>query len=164
MRFRDRGYHGVGSGWRADYEASIGGKEARGAKQWIGEPDVLSRIRKLGEPAVLRGRSARPLGDVPEEQNGNFMQVLEGDEEAVRGLYERIAEDPRHGGEITLQEGFVEERQFPDWSMGFRDLDSPEARADPAYNEYLNAPLTGREFSGQPSRAQKLLLTFKRTM
>ena len=97
-------------------------------------------------------------------KDGNFMQVLEGDEEAVRGLYARIAADPRHGGEITLQEGFAEGRQFPDWSMGFRDLDSPEARADPAYNEFLNAPLTGQEFSGQPSRAQKLLLTFKRTM
>lgn len=97
-------------------------------------------------------------------KDGNFMQVLEGDEGAVRGLYERIAADPRHGGEITLQQGFAEDRQFPDWSMGFRDLDAPEARADPAYNEFLNAPLTGQEFSGEPSRAQKLLLTFKRTM
>jgi hypothetical protein len=97
-------------------------------------------------------------------KDGNFMQVLEGDEGAVRGLYARIAEDTRHGGEMTLQQGFTEGRQFPDWSMGFRDLDPPGARADPAYNEFLNAPLTGREFSGQPSRAQKLLLTFKRTM
>ncbi len=97
-------------------------------------------------------------------KDGNFMQVLEGDEDAVRGLYARIAEDPRHSGEITLQQGFTERRQFPDWSMGFRDLDVSEALADPAYNEFLNAPLTGREFSDQPSRAQKLLLTFKRTM
>jgi hypothetical protein len=97
-------------------------------------------------------------------KDGNFMQVLEGDEGAVRGLYERIAADPRHGGEITLQQGYVEGRQFPDWSMGFRDLDSPEARSDPGYSEFLNAPLTGREFSGDPTRAQKLLITFKRTM
>ncbi len=51
-------------------------------------------------------------------KDGNFMQALEGDEGAVRGLYEKIAADPRHGGEITLQEGFAEGRQFPDWSMG----------------------------------------------
>jgi len=43
-------------------------------------------------------------------KDGNFMQVLEGDEQAVRGLYARIAADPRHGGEITLQEGFSEGR------------------------------------------------------
>ena len=97
-------------------------------------------------------------------KDGNFMQVLEGDEEAVRGLYEKIAEDPRHGGEMTLQQGYSERRQFPDWSMGFRDLDSPDARSEPGYSEFLNAPLTGREFFADPSRAQKLLLTFKRTM
>src|SRR4028119_1894045 len=73
-------------------------------------------------------------------KDGNFMQVLEGDEGAVRGLYARIAADPRHGGEITLQQGFAEGRQFPDWSMGFRDLDSPEARAGRGYNECRNAP------------------------
>jgi hypothetical protein len=97
-------------------------------------------------------------------KDGNFMQVLEGEEEAVRGLYDRIIADHRHKGEITLQQGFTEGRQFPDWSMGFRDLDSPEERSTPGYSEFLNAPLTGQEFSDNPSRAQKLLLTFKRTM
>ena len=97
-------------------------------------------------------------------KDGNFMQVLEGDEGTVRGLYARIEEYPRYGGEITLQQGFTEERQFPDWSMGFRDLDSPEERSTPGYSEFLNAPLTGREFSGNPFRTQKLLLTFKRIM
>jgi hypothetical protein len=61
-------------------------------------------------------------------KDGNFTQVLEGDEGAVRGLYDRIAADLRHGGEITLQQGFAEGRQVPDWSVGLRDLDSPEAR------------------------------------
>jgi hypothetical protein len=97
-------------------------------------------------------------------KDGNFMQVLEGDERTVRALYEKIGVDPRHSGEITLLQGFVDERQFPDWSMGFRDLNSPEIRATQSYNEFLNTPLTGQEFSGDPSRSQKLLLTFKRTM
>jgi hypothetical protein len=97
-------------------------------------------------------------------KDGNFMQVLEGDERTVRALYEKIGVDPRHSGEITLLQGFVDERQFPDWSMGFRDLNSPEIRATQSYSEFLNTPLTGQEFSGDPSRSQKLLLTFKRTM
>jgi hypothetical protein len=97
-------------------------------------------------------------------KDGNFLQALEGEEGAVRALYERIGTDPRHGGEITLLEGHTEERQFPDWSMGFRDLNSPEERDASGYSEFLNAPLTGQEFSDDPTRAQKLLLTFKRTM
>src|SRR4028118_630971 len=68
-------------------------------------------------------------------KDGNFMQVLEGDEEAVRGLHARIAADPRHRAEITLQEGFAEWRQFPDWSMGFRDLNSPDGGSGPATGE-----------------------------
>ncbi len=97
-------------------------------------------------------------------KDGNFMQLLEGEEGAVRALYHKIGLDPRNKGVLPLLHGFVDERQFPDWSMGFRDLNSPEIHATPGYSDFLNTPLTGREFSGEPSRAQKLLLTFKRTM
>ncbi len=97
-------------------------------------------------------------------KDGNFMQLLEGEEGAVHALYHKIGLDPRNKGVLPLLQGFVDERQFPDWSMGFRDLNSPEIHATPGYNEFLNTPLTGREFSGDPSRAQTLLLTFKRTM
>lgn len=97
-------------------------------------------------------------------KDGNFMQALEGEEEAVRNLYHKIAGDQRHHGEITLLQGHLEERQFPVWSMGFRDLNSSEALAAPGYSEFLNAKLTGEEFSSDPTRAQKLLLTFKKNM
>lgn len=97
-------------------------------------------------------------------KDGNFMQVLEGEEGAVRALYDKIGKDPRHRGEITLREGFAQGRQFPGWTMGFRDLQSREVRDIPGYSEFLNTPLTGREFSEDPTRAQKLLLTFKKSM
>ncbi len=97
-------------------------------------------------------------------KGGNFMQVLEGEESTVRSLYAKISGDPRHKGEILLQQGTQEERQFPGWSMGYRDLESQEARSIPGYSEFLNTPLTGQEFSADPGRAQKLLLSFKRNM
>lgn len=97
-------------------------------------------------------------------KDGNFMQVLEGDEEAVRELYDKIAADPRHKGEILLQQGFTEERQFPEWSMGFRDLHSTETHSITGYSEFLNTPLTDQGFFEDPTRAQKLLLVFKKTM
>ena len=53
--------------------------------------------------------------------DGHFVQVLEGPEEAVRATYARIASDVRHR-DISLElEDRVEERAFPDWSMGFAD-------------------------------------------
>ena len=132
---------------------------------------VSSAVRPFSRPdledllATSRDNNARAgITGMLLYKDGNFMQVLEGDEAAVRAVYDKIGADSRHGGEIVLREGFTEERQFPDWSMGFRDLHSPEARAIPGYSEFLNTPLTGREFSEDPTRAQKLLLTFKKTM
>lgn len=97
-------------------------------------------------------------------KEGNFMQVLEGEEPAVRALYERIRTDPRHTGEILMWHGPLEGRQFGEWSMGFQDLDSEEARGTLGYSTFLNTTLSSDEFAGNPSKQQKLLLTFKRTM
>lgn len=97
-------------------------------------------------------------------KDGNFMQVLEGAEEVVRTLYARIGHDPRHRGLLTLLQGPLSERQFPDWSMGFQDLNAADVLSIPGYSEFLNTPLTREEFSSDPTRGQKLLMTFKRNM
>jgi hypothetical protein len=97
-------------------------------------------------------------------KDGNFMQVLEGEESAVRQLMTKIKGDPRHKGVIELLQGESEERQFPDWSMGFRDLSTTAVHGTEGYSEFLNTQLTGAEFLTEPTRAQRLLLTFKRTM
>ncbi|MCJ1688466.1 BLUF domain-containing protein [Rathayibacter sp. VKM Ac-2927] len=55
----------------------------------------------------------------------NVMQLLEGDETTVRALYERISADPRHEHVVTVWTSIHEQRRFPDWSMGFDELDTP---------------------------------------
>ncbi len=97
-------------------------------------------------------------------KDGNFMQVLEGEEAVVRELLITISKDERHRGIITLMEGSREEREFPDWSMGFYDLDSPEVLAMPAYSEFLNTPLTSGDLALNPSRCWQLLLMFKKNI
>jgi hypothetical protein len=52
------------------------------------------------------------------------MQLIEGQEDAVRGLYQKILQDPRHRDLIVLQEDTEPERQFPGWSMAFRNLNA----------------------------------------
>jgi hypothetical protein len=97
-------------------------------------------------------------------KDGNFMQVLEGDEQVVRTLYAAIGRDPRHRGALVLTQGPIAERQFQDWSMGFRNLNTTEAISTPGYSEFLNTSLTGAEFSVDPTRSQRLLTTFKKSM
>jgi len=93
-------------------------------------------------------------------KDGNFLQALEGHRSTVLAIHTAISHDPRHRGLLTLQQGEIPGRQFPHWSMGFKDLgadiDNPEG-----YSEFLNLPLTGAEFSSNPTRAQELLLKFR---
>lgn len=56
--------------------------------------------------------------------DGNFLQVLEGEEAVVTALYDRIALDGRHRGVIRLLGGPITERAFPDWQMGYVPLDA----------------------------------------
>lgn len=51
--------------------------------------------------------------------DGNFLQVLEGNEPDVRRLFATIGQDVRHRGLIVLLSQSIETRAFPDWSMGF---------------------------------------------
>jgi Sensors of blue-light using FAD len=94
-------------------------------------------------------------------KDGKFMQALEGEEGMVRSLFGEISADRRHGGVRELLECSISRRQFPYWPMGFKDLKSREVLRMPGYNEFLDDPLTGSEFSADPSRCQKLLLVFK---
>jgi hypothetical protein len=94
-------------------------------------------------------------------KNGNFMQLLEGEEKNVRALYADILVDPRHCNINLLIEGPVKARQFPAWTMSFRDLQAVNPDECPGYSAFLNTPLTKEEFAGNPTRAQQLLLLFK---
>ncbi len=46
-----------------------------------------------------------------------FLQIVEGSEEAVDNLVERLRMDPRHSAFEVRDERHVERRSFPDWSM-----------------------------------------------
>lgn len=97
-------------------------------------------------------------------ESGNFMQALEGEEQAVREVHDRIAKDPRHRGLLTLLKGPIEKRAFSEWSMGFRNLDSTDFRETVGYNEFMNLNWREGEMLTNPSKALKLLTTFRDSM
>ena len=53
-------------------------------------------------------------------RGGRFAQILEGPEEMVRSRFASIATDPRHRNVQVMRETRIIERQFPQWTMGFR--------------------------------------------
>jgi hypothetical protein len=58
--------------------------------------------------------------------DGRFVQLIEGDEDAVRALYARIQKDTRHTQVVTLSDGPGPQRWFADWYMAFGHVDAPE--------------------------------------
>jgi hypothetical protein len=127
------------------------------AAEKVSKDDLLAILAESRENNAAAGITGMLL-----YKDGTYMQVLEGEEDAVRSLYARIRRDPRHKGVVTLVEGRTDRRSFGDWSMAFQDLGSPEARATPGYSEFMNMPLTAEAFQKNPEQCERLLWAFKR--
>jgi len=97
-------------------------------------------------------------------KGGNFMQTVEGPEQAVELLRARLESDPRHHGLAVLIDGTRPQRIFDGWTMGFREVGSQNLSDVPGYSEFLDTPLTADAFGEDPQASQRLLLSFKRTM
>lgn len=95
-------------------------------------------------------------------QGGNFIQVLEGEEEPVRSLFDTIAVDPRHKDVRKIFEERVGVRSFGEWSMGFENVDmlGPDDRA--AVERLLVAASDPAWDGSEGSFAMRMLVTFKR--
>lgn len=52
-------------------------------------------------------------------KDGNFMQVMEGDQELIAKLYSTIKVDPRHTLVSIIQEGPISLREYPGWSSSY---------------------------------------------
>ena len=94
-------------------------------------------------------------------RSGNFLQVLEGEEQAVKTLYETIKADPRHHQVMTIAIKPVAERLFTDWEMAFIDLDDMDPDSIPGYSDFLSQPFTPHEFAQNPTYAHKFLNVFR---
>ena len=58
--------------------------------------------------------------------DGSFIQVLEGDPQAIERLIRKIRRDTRHRGFLILLDRAIHERDFDGWSMGFQRVSQQE--------------------------------------
>jgi hypothetical protein len=68
---------------------------------------------------------------------GHFIQTLEGPAPVVDATFETIDRDPRHRDLLVALREPIDERAFPDWSMGFEMVDLDDAAELPEFNDYL---------------------------
>ncbi|MBC6991536.1 MULTISPECIES: BLUF domain-containing protein [Hymenobacter] len=74
--------------------------------------------------------------------NGNIFQVLEGHEQDVQSIFATIESDIRHLHVLKVADGTINERDFPDWSMGFKTVTGSQFEhvlgyVDPTKQEFL---------------------------
>jgi len=91
-----------------------------------------------------------------------FLQVLEGQDEAVDLLYERILRDPRHCDVRLISRETIDERMFGAWAMGSVDLarasGTPGAPVDAVagFDPHALAPTEALALLWQVAGAQRL--------
>lgn len=89
---------------------------------------------------------------------GHFMQVIEGEEDAVRETFGRIRQDSRHRDIAVLFDEPISERLFADWSMGFQQLDGSELLEFPDVD---GQPADLRRMAHDIGGAKKLMLVMR---
>ncbi len=96
-----------------------------------------------------------PTGD-----RAAFMQLLEGGQDAVVETYKRIAADSRHHTKIVLEEGQAEDRSFPDWLMGFRNIQPADLAQFENFADLGEANFWARAKAGNISEALLVMQQF----
>jgi hypothetical protein len=69
-----------------------------------------------------------------------FLQVIEGDTEAIEDLLGRLLLDTRHIKLKIILDKFVEKRIFSNWSMGCANFNEPELSLIPGLRADLSDP------------------------
>ncbi len=95
---------------------------------------------------------------------GTFVQLLEGDETSVRGIFEKISADERHHGVVVLLEERIPERCCEGWSMAFRDLESGDLNDAPGFSDFLKPDAMLPRLQPSSARSQRLLRLLRQGM
>ena len=90
---------------------------------------------------LMQSRKNNPrqqIGGVLYFSNNYFFQCLEGSQEAVNQLYNKIAEDPRHTNVQSLSVKRISERYFTNWSMKYVAVEESVKKLilDNGYNRF----------------------------
>jgi hypothetical protein len=91
----------------------------------------------------------------------SFFQVIEGRKEVIEALFARISADSRHRRVEILFQSLITEREFPDWQMGFLDLDQVDVSLLPAYSRFLVDDAEASRFLRELTRGKRLALLFR---
>ena len=100
----------------------------------------MSSDQLVGMLNVIRPRNTeRGLTGLLLYSGGNIIQTLEGPDDIVASTYAAIEADPRHSDVTEAFRFAIDERSFPDWSMGFTNVRDVDTSGIEGFNRFLQA-------------------------
>ncbi len=89
---------------------------------------------------AIRPRNAeRGLTGLLLYSGGNIIQTIEGPDDIVASTFADIEADPRHTDVTEAFRLTIEERSFPDWSMGFTYVSQVDTGGLEGFNAFLQS-------------------------
>ncbi|MEN8672152.1 BLUF domain-containing protein [Nocardioides sp.] len=104
---------------------------------------------------------ARGVTGVLLYHGGNFIQTIEGPDDVVLSTFGTVELDLRHRGVIVVLQDQIDEREFPDWSMGFRSLTNEGADSLLGPTGYVTSLRRGERGGQGLSRAEVFHRVFR---
>lgn len=92
--------------------------------------------------------------------DGNFIQVLEGEADAVLEVFDRICADSRHRDIFEVMREPIAEREFAQWSMGYNHIKDGVLRKFPKYVPLFKYRRDDPALAVSPGTAMELLRQF----
>lgn len=90
------------------------------------------------------------------------MQAIEGDENALRQLYRNICCDISHHSIIKLIDEPLEERNFPEWHMGFVNQTDTILNLQ-GFSYIFHRPASEHHILANTSHVKELLRAFRKS-
>jgi len=88
-----------------------------------------------------------------------FIQILEGEEAIVNESFNIIKQDSRHQKVKIIYKKPIEERSFPNWTMGFNKISDENVEGVEGFSDFWQRPISDF-FSESPSEVEKMLEKF----
>jgi hypothetical protein len=121
------------------------------------DQDELLRILQVSR----RNNSANNITGLLLYHEGNIIQFLEGEEQAVSALYDKIESDPRHKGVLPLLQRKLPKRDFGNWSMGFKDMGSATADQFEGFNNLMSIAVHTVADPTMSKEVQRLIRSYR---
>lgn len=125
------------------------------ATQEFWPDDLFALVEKSRSKNALRELTGMLLF-----HGGQFLQLLEGPELAVRECFEMVRHDPRHEKVEILITGTCEDRDFAGWTMGL-EQPSDAWHLPPAWSTILEGGFKADATSRNGPVTKDVLLSFR---